>query len=128
MVLCEDQQHPSRLFALDVVRFFAEHVGRVFSPLFTTKAGLVSTSSEPTTSICLMVGGDAARFVKLANMSNMPADRQPTCQGDFSNTSRSWEKSLTPHMRRPDQPKTKFNVRYVDNDKYQAQAAVSLRL
>src|SRR3954453_23151550 len=27
-----------------------------------------------------------------------PADRQPTCQGDFSNTSRSWEKSLTPHM------------------------------
>jgi hypothetical protein len=70
--------------------------------------------------ICLMVGGDPDRFVKLANMSKMPADRQGTCQGDFSNASWSWEKSLTSHIRRPDQPKTKFNVRYIDSEKYAA--------
>lgn len=69
--------------------------------------------------ICLMVGSDPDRFGKLADMAKMPADRQGDCQGDFSNASWSWEKSLAPHVRRPDQPKVKFNVRYVDSDKYQ---------
>ncbi len=70
--------------------------------------------------ICLMVGGDPDRFGKLADMSKMPADRQGDCQGDYSNASWSWEKTLAPHIRTPDQPKTKFNVRYLDSDKYQA--------
>jgi hypothetical protein len=70
--------------------------------------------------ICLMVGADPDRFGKLADMSKMPADRQGDCQGDYSNASWSWEKTLAPHIRRPDQAKTKFNVRYVDSDKYQA--------
>jgi Putative metallopeptidase len=70
--------------------------------------------------VCLMVGGDPDRFAKLADMSKMPADRQGTCQGDFSNASWSWERSLTAHIRKPDEAKTKFTVRYVDSDQYQA--------
>jgi len=65
-----------------------------------------------------MVGSDPDRFGKLADMSKMPVDRQGTCQGDFSNASWSWEKTLAPHIRRTDQAKTKFNVRYIDSDKY----------
>ena len=69
--------------------------------------------------ICLMVGGDPDKFSKLADVSKMPKDRQGECQGDYSNASWSWEKTLTPHIRRPDQPKTKFTVRYVDSEQYQ---------
>jgi Putative metallopeptidase len=69
--------------------------------------------------VCLMVGGHPDTFSKLADMSKMPQDRQESCQGDFSNASWSWERSLAPHIRRRDQPKTRFTVRYVDSDQYQ---------
>jgi hypothetical protein len=68
--------------------------------------------------ICLMVGGNPDKFGELADMTAMPPDRQESCQGDYSNASWSWEKALTPHRRKPDQPKTGINVSYGESDKY----------
>jgi len=68
--------------------------------------------------VCLMVGGDSKNFSALADMTKMPEERQATCQSDYSNASWSWEKSLAPHIRNPDQAKTSINVVYADAAEY----------
>jgi hypothetical protein len=68
--------------------------------------------------VCLMVGSSSKKFSALADMTKMPEERQATCQGDYSNASWSWEKSLAPHIRNPDQAKTSINVAYADTAKY----------
>src|SRR5262245_50855967 len=62
--------------------------------------------------VCLMVGSDPQRFKTLADRIAMPAERQGTCQGDYSNASWSWNKLLKPHLRVADQPKTPLTVIY----------------
>jgi Putative metallopeptidase/Helix-turn-helix domain len=62
--------------------------------------------------ICLMVGSDADQFKQLADWVQMPADRQDTCGGDYSNASWSWDMVLKSHRRAGDQPKTKIDVVY----------------
>jgi hypothetical protein len=68
--------------------------------------------------VCLMVGSHPDRFSALAEKTKMPDERQGTCQGDYSNASWSWEKVLTPHMRKPDQPKTQISTAYADTAQY----------
>jgi hypothetical protein len=65
--------------------------------------------------VCLMVGGkpDNTTFQKLANDVKLPEQRQASCQDDFSNASWSWDQVLKPHKRKPDDPKTKIDVKYV---------------
>jgi Putative metallopeptidase len=62
--------------------------------------------------ICLMVGADPDQFTDLANEVKMPAERQDTCAGDYSNASWSWETVLKPHLRDPDQPKQRISITY----------------
>ena len=68
--------------------------------------------------VCLMVGGDPEKFSALADLTKLPEERQGTCQGDYSNASWSWNKVLTPHIRKPNQPKTKITVTYSDPGPY----------
>jgi hypothetical protein len=62
--------------------------------------------------VCFMVGSDDEKFKDLANEVKLPAERQDTCGGDYSNASWSWDQVLKPHVRQPDQPVTKIDVIY----------------
>jgi hypothetical protein len=62
--------------------------------------------------VCLMVGSDADKFKDLAKETKLPEERQESCLGDFSNAAYSWDLLLKPHLRGPDQPKTKIDVVY----------------
>lgn len=66
--------------------------------------------------VCLMVGSDPDKFKALADRINMPEERQSTCRGDFSNAAWSWETTLKPHRRAPDQAKTPITVTYRKGD------------
>jgi hypothetical protein len=68
--------------------------------------------------VCLMVGSNPENFRELATTTKLPEERQSTCRRDYSNASWSWEKALAPHMRKPDQPKTKIEVNYAKSEKY----------
>jgi hypothetical protein len=68
--------------------------------------------------VCLMVGSNPENFRELATTTKLPEERQSTCRGDYSHASWSWEKALAPHMRAPDQPKTKIEVNYAKSEKY----------
>jgi putative metallopeptidase DUF4344 len=61
--------------------------------------------------VCLMVGSDPDKFAQLADSTNLPPERQSTCQGDFSNAEWSWNRLLKDHLRST-QTKTELTVRY----------------
>jgi hypothetical protein len=63
---------------------------------------------------CLMVGTGEDRYKRLAAQTKLPKERQESCAGEFSAASNSWDSALKPHLRRPDQPKTKIDVVYGD--------------
>jgi hypothetical protein len=62
--------------------------------------------------VCLLVGADRKKYEGLANEVKLPEDRQATCRDDWVNASWSWEKVLKPHMRKPDEPRTRIEVKY----------------
>jgi DNA-binding XRE family transcriptional regulator len=62
--------------------------------------------------VCFLVGWNEDRFKELADWVQMPASRQDTCAGDYSNAQFSWNAELKPHLRAPDQPKSKIDVVY----------------
>jgi hypothetical protein len=62
--------------------------------------------------VCLMVGSDKDKFKDLATETKLPEDRQDSCAGDYSNAAYSWDLLLKPHLRAPDQSKTKIDVVY----------------
>jgi hypothetical protein len=62
--------------------------------------------------VCLMVGGAPEKFKGLAHEVKLPEQRQKTCPFDYSNAEWSWGEELKPHMRKPDDPKTKIEVKY----------------
>jgi Putative metallopeptidase len=64
--------------------------------------------------VCLMVGSDQEKFKDLATETKLPKARQESCAGDFSNTAYAWDALLKPHLRAPEQPKTKIDVAYGD--------------
>jgi putative metallopeptidase DUF4344 len=62
--------------------------------------------------VCLMVGSGDSKYQALADATKLPKDRQKSCAGDFADGSGSWDAALKPHLRAPDQPKTKIEVVY----------------
>jgi hypothetical protein len=62
--------------------------------------------------VCLMVGWDEDKFKELADWVKMPASRQDSCAGDYSNAQFSWNAALKPFRRAPDQPKSKVDFEY----------------
>jgi hypothetical protein len=62
--------------------------------------------------VCLMVGTGEDKYRHLAAATKLPKDRQDSCTGDFGAASNSWDMALKPHLRSPDQPKTKIDVVY----------------
>ena len=64
--------------------------------------------------VCLMVGSDPLKFKALADEMKLPPDRRRSCGWDYDTATRSWQKVIAPHIRRPDQPKTQIEVIYGD--------------
>ena len=62
--------------------------------------------------VCLMVGTGDQKYQSLADETKLPKDRQKSCAGDFADGSGSWDAALKPHLRAPNQPKTKIDVVY----------------
>jgi hypothetical protein len=81
--------------------------------------------------VCLMVGSDEDKFKDVAADTKLPKARQESCAGDFSNAAFSWDLLLKPHVRAPDQPKTKIDVIYGEAKgrvEFAAQALRSIQL
>jgi hypothetical protein len=81
--------------------------------------------------VCYMVGSDDEKFKALAAEVKLPEERQDSCAGDYSNAAYSWDLLLKPHLRTPDQPKTKIDVVYGPAKgrlEIAAQASASIRL
>src|SRR3954453_5094292 len=78
--------------------------------------------------VCLMVGGAPDKFMKLAEEVKLPEERQSTCKFDYSNASWSWEQVLKPHLRKPDDPKTKIEVNYAPTVEYATLAELGRKL
>jgi Putative metallopeptidase len=70
--------------------------------------------------VCLMVGSHPQKFSALANKTKLPEERQKTCHIDYGHASRSWEDVLTPHIRKPDHPKSQIIVAYADIPQYES--------
>jgi Putative metallopeptidase len=62
--------------------------------------------------VCKMVGTGEDRYRRLAAATKLPKERQESCAGDFGAASNTWDMALKPHLRSPDQPKTKIDVVY----------------
>jgi hypothetical protein len=62
--------------------------------------------------VCMLVGADRKKYESLANEVKLPEERQATCRDDWVNASWSWQQVLKPHMRKPDEPRTKIEVKY----------------
>jgi hypothetical protein len=62
--------------------------------------------------VCLMVGTGDPKYLSLADETKLPKDRQKTCSNDYADSSEGWDAALMPHLRAPDQPKTKIDVVY----------------
>ncbi len=77
--------------------------------------------------VCLMVGTGEDKYKHLAAATKLPKDRQESCAEDFSTASNTWDMTLKPHLRSPDQPKTKIDVVYGDATGKLEPAAQALR-
>ena len=62
--------------------------------------------------VCFIVGSNKEKFKYLATETKLPRDRQDTCVEDYTTAARSWDATLKPHLRTPDQPKMQINVIY----------------
>jgi hypothetical protein len=81
--------------------------------------------------VCFMVGSNVDKFKNLADETKLPKDRQDSCTRDYNKAANSWGLVLKPHLRAPDQPKTKIDVVYGEakgNLKGFAEAARSILL
>ena len=78
--------------------------------------------------VCLMVGGAPEKFMSLAQEVKLPKERQDTCRYDFSNAEWSWEEALKPHLRKPDEPRTKIDVNYAPTREYSTLAQLGRKL
>jgi hypothetical protein len=62
--------------------------------------------------VCLMIGTGDQKYQSLADETKLPKDRQKSCASDYAEGSGSWDAALMPHLRTPNQPKTKIDVIY----------------
>ena len=58
----------------------------------------------------------------------LPEERQSTCKFDYSNASWSWEQVLKPHLRKPEDPKTKIEVNYAPTVEFATLAELGRKL
>jgi len=77
--------------------------------------------------VCLMVGSDEQKFKDLAEETKLPAERQQTCALDYGNASYAWDLVLKPHLRTPDQPRTRIDVTYGESKGKLAIAGQAMR-
>jgi Putative metallopeptidase len=77
--------------------------------------------------VCLMVGSGQDKYQHLADETDLPKSRQKSCSGDFTDASGSWDMVLKPHLRAPDQPRTKIEVVYGEAKGPLAAGAEALR-
>jgi Putative metallopeptidase len=77
--------------------------------------------------VCLLLGTGEDKYKRLAAVTKLPKDRQDSCAGDLSAASDAWDMALKPHLRSPDQPKTKIDVVYGDAKGKLEAAAQALR-
>jgi hypothetical protein len=78
--------------------------------------------------VCLLVGAQPDKFRDLANEVKLPEERQATCRDDFNNASWSWGQALKPHMRKPEDPRTKIEVTYGPAGEYENLAMLGRKL
>jgi hypothetical protein len=78
--------------------------------------------------VCLMVGGAKDKFTEFAQEVKLPKARQNTCQFDYSNAEWSWEESLKPHKRKPEDPKTTIEVSYGPTTEFATIAELARKL
>jgi len=62
--------------------------------------------------VCFVVGSNESKFKKLADDTKLPDDRRASCVSEFSAAAKSWDSVLKPHVRAPDQPRTRIDVVY----------------
>jgi hypothetical protein len=62
--------------------------------------------------VCLMVGSNKEEFKDLADETNLPEERQETCQRDYKQASWSWAKVLESHRRAAEQTKQNIETTY----------------
>jgi hypothetical protein len=62
--------------------------------------------------VCFLVGSNEDKFS--AGETKLPTERQDSCKGEYTRASKAWASVLKPHLRAPDQPKTKIDVVYGD--------------
>jgi hypothetical protein len=77
--------------------------------------------------VCLTVGFNKEMFKDLANETKLPEERQDSCAKDYARAANSWSLLLKPHLRDPDQPKTKIDVVYGEPTRGLEVAAQSFR-
>jgi hypothetical protein len=78
--------------------------------------------------VCLLVGAQPEKFKALASEVKLPEERQRTCRDDYNNASWSWGQALKPYMRKPDDPKTKIEVKYDPPGEFSNLAALGRKL
>jgi hypothetical protein len=78
--------------------------------------------------VCLLVGAQPEKFKGLADEVKLPEERQRTCKDDYNNASWSWAQALKPYLRKPEDPKTKIEVKYGDPGEHSNLAALGRRL
>jgi hypothetical protein len=77
--------------------------------------------------VCFMVGSDPEKFRDLANETKLPVDRQQSCARDYGDASYAWDLVLQPHLRAPDQLRTKIDITYGESKGRVALAGEALR-
>jgi len=79
--------------------------------------------------VCMLVGADRKKYGDLANEVKLPESRQASCRDDWVNASWSWNEVLKPHMRKPEEPRTKIEVKYnPPGEDYAALAEIGQKL
>ena len=68
--------------------------------------------------VCLMVGSDPEKFKTLAEVTELPKQRQESCVYGWKNMSWSWEEMLKKHLRAFYQRKTEIKVEYEEAERF----------
>ena len=77
--------------------------------------------------VCLMVGSDEDKFKDACRRDEAAEGAPGEVRGGFQHAAYSWDLLLKPHVRAPDQPKTKIDVVYGEAKGRLAVAAQALR-
>jgi hypothetical protein len=74
--------------------------------------------------VCLMVGSDPEKYKPLAEVTELPEQRQESCVYEWKNMSWSWEEMLKKHLRAFYQRKVAIKVDYEETERFATHARV----